>query len=389
MKLFPLSFISMPGVDHREGDTSMTEHPDLLSVKGASMEKKRVSKQGSLPTVADVAQLAGVGAITVSRVVNGNGYVSIEKRKRVKVAIKKLGYRPNQAARVLKGHRARMIGLIVPDLSDPFFGMCAAAVEEFAFERGYMTLIVASQRNAEVEKNEVDMMVSQNIAGLVIVPSLPNDQLELLTSSGIPIVALDRPLKGLITDEVVVDNLGGAQVAVEHLIWHGHRKIACIGYDKNFYSISQRILGYTSVLKTAGLKPDIYDEASTPEAVGKIVHSWTQAKDRPSAVFSLNNVTTLRVLQSIKEEGFKIPDSIALVGFDDFSLAPLLSPPLTAIRQPAQILGSQAAKLLFEHIENAEDDPEQPGIKMVLPVELIIRTSCGCGTVSNKRRPSA
>src|SRR5882757_9884258 len=152
--------------------------------------EQRVSRQGSLPTVADVAQLAGVGAITVSRVVNSNGYVSTEKQKRIRSAIKKLGYRPNQAARVLKGHRARMIGLIVPDLSDPFFGMCAAAVEEFAFERGYMTLIVASQRNEEVEKNEVDMMMSQNIAGLVIVPSLPNDRLELLASSGISIVAL-------------------------------------------------------------------------------------------------------------------------------------------------------------------------------------------------------
>src|SRR5271156_7160719 len=101
-----------------------------------------------MPTVADVARLAGVGAITVSRVVNETSYVSADKKKRIREAIRKLGYRPNQAARVLKGNRARMIGLIVPDLSDPFFGLCAAAVEEFAFERGYMTLIVASQRSA-------------------------------------------------------------------------------------------------------------------------------------------------------------------------------------------------------------------------------------------------
>lgn len=351
---------------------------DRPRVKGSPLNEKRASIQSSPPTVADVAQLAGVGAITVSRVVNGNRHVSVEKRKRINAAIKKLGYRPNQAARVLKGHRARMIGLIVPDLSDPFFGMCAAAAEEFAFGRGYMTLIVASQRNAEVEKNEVDMMLGQNIAGLVIVPSLPNDRLQLLTSNGIPIVALDRPLEGLIADEVVVDNLGGAQTAVEHLVWHGHRKIACIGYDKNYYSISQRILGYTNVLTRAGLKPALYDDASTPEAVGKIIQSWRQAKDRPSALFSLNNVTTLRVLQALKESGIKIPDAMAVIGFDDFSLAPLLSPPLTAIRQPAQVLGTQAAKLLFDHIENAEGDQERTGVKMVLPVEFVIRTSCGC-----------
>jgi LacI family transcriptional regulator len=248
-------------------------------------------------------------------------------------------------------------------------------------------LIVASQRNEEVEKNEVDMMMGQNVAGLVIVPSLPNDRLAMLPSSGIPIVALDRPLEGVIADEVVIDNLGGAHTAVEHLVWHGHRKIACIGYDKNFYSISQRILGYTNVLKKAGLKAALYDDASTPEAVGRIVRSWIPAKDRPSAVFSLNNVTTLRVLQSLKDAGLEIPDMIAIVGFDDFSLAPLLSPPLTAIRQPAKVLGTQAAKLLFDHIENAEDDQGRTGVKMVLPVEFIIRSSCGCGAGPNNVRP--
>lgn len=347
--------------------------------------QKRSPKLGSAPTVADVARLAGVGAITVSRVVNENGYVSIEKRKKIEDAIKKLGYRPNQAARILKGHRAQMIGLIVPDLSDPFFGMCAAAVEEFAFERGYMTLIVASQRNAEIEKNEVDMMVGQNIAGLVIVPSLPNDRLLLLTAIGIPIIAVDRPLIGIPADQVIVDNLEGARMAVEHLVEHGHRHIACIGYDKNFYSIRQRIQGYSNVLKTAGLRPNIYDEASTPEMVRNIVHSWSKVKDRPTALFALNNVTTLRILQSVREEGFTIPDSMALVGFDDFSLAPLLSPPLTAIRQPAQVLGRQAAKLLFDRIESANDVPGDLKVNMVLPVELIIRASCGCANESNQR----
>jgi LacI family transcriptional regulator len=150
------------------------------------------------------------------------------------------------------------------------------------------------------------------------------------------------------------------------------------GYDRNYYSISQRILGYTNVLKNAGLKPALYDDVSTPEAVSEIIHSWRQAKERPSALFSLNNVTTLRVLQALKEAGIKIPDAMAIIGFDDFSLAPLLSPPLTAIRQPAQVLGTQAAKLLFDRIENSEGNPDQTAVKMVLPVEFIIRTSCGC-----------
>ena len=111
-----------------------------------------------------------------------------------------------------------------------------------------------------------------------------------------------------------------------------------------------------------------------------------EASEGPaSALFSLNNVTTLRVLQALKESGIKIPDEMAVIGFDDFSLAPLLSPPLTAIRQPAQVLGTQAAKLLFDHIENVEGYQERTRVKIVLPVEFIIRTSCGCGGVPNTR----
>jgi LacI family transcriptional regulator len=131
--------------------------------------------------------------------------------------------------------------------------------------------------------------------------------------------------------------------------------------------------------------PALYDDVSTPEAVIKIIQSWMPAKDRPSALFSLNNVTTLRVLQALKDAGIKIPAEMAIVGFDDFSLAPLLSPPLTAIRQPAQVLGTQAAKLLFDHIENPAGHPDHTTVKMVLPVEFIIRTSCGCKGGPNTR----
>jgi LacI family transcriptional regulator len=152
------------------------------------------------------------------------------------------------------------------------------------------------------------------------------------------------------TDEVVVENLGGARTAVEHLLWHGHKKIACIGYDKTSYSISQRILGYMETLRQAGLQADLYDNATTSEAIDKIVRSWMQLKERPTALFSLNNVTTLRVLQSLKEAGYTIPQQMAVVGFDDFSLASLLSPPLTAVRQPSAHLGMHAARLLFDRI---------------------------------------
>jgi Periplasmic binding protein-like domain len=139
-------------------------------------------------------------------------------------------------------------------------------------------------------------------------------------------------------------------MAVSHLLGHGHKKIACIGYDKNFYSISHRILGYTNAMRASGLKCDIYDCASTFKSIIKIVRSWKRSASPPTAIFSLNNVTTSHVLQALQREGFAIPHQMAVVGFDDFALASLLSPPLTAVRQPATNLGTQAARLLFDRI---------------------------------------
>jgi LacI family transcriptional regulator len=337
-----------------------------------------VKQKSSMPTVADVARLAGVGAITVSRVVNETSYVSADKKKRIREAIRKLGYRPNQAARVLKGNRAKMIGLIIPDLTDLFFGRCAAAVEEYASSRGYMTLIVASNRNQELQESEVMMMIGQNVAGLIVVPSLPSESLRQLSETEVPIVAIDRPLEGAIADEVVVENLGGAQMAVNHLIEHGHKRIACVGYDKTSYAIGHRILGYTEAMRVARLKPEIYDDIKSLEDTSKLVRRWKKSQERPTAIFSLNNVSTRHLLWALREADLAIPQKVALIGFDDLELAALLSPPLTVVRQPAANLGIQASKLLFERIAAARRPEGGFGIKLVLPVEFVIRSSCGC-----------
>ncbi len=318
-----------------------------------------------MSTIADVARLAGVGAITVSRVVNETSYVSAEK--------------------VLKGNRAKMIGLIIPDLTDLFFGKCAAAIEEYASSHGYMTLIVASNRNHQLQENEVAMMIGQNVAGLIVVPSLPSESLRQLSETEIPIVALDRPLEGAIADEVVVENLGGAQTAVNHLIEHGHKRIACVGYDKASYAIGHRILGYTEAMRAHRLKPEIFDDTKTLEDTLKLARRWKKSQDRPTAIFSLNNVSTRHLLWALREVDLAIPQKIALIGFDDLELAELLSPPLTVVRQPAVNLGIQASKLLFERIAAAKSPEGGFGIKLVLPVEFVIRGSCGCSSAQHAK----
>jgi LacI family transcriptional regulator len=355
---------------------------DLVLTKSSPMRNHQVKRKSQMPTVADVARLAGVGAITVSRAVNETSYVSEEKKKRIRDAIKKLGYRPNQAARVLKGNRAKVIGLIIPDLADLFFGRCAAAVEEYASSRGYMTLIVASNRNQELQESAIAMMIGQNVAGLIVVPSLPGESFRQLSAADAPIVALDRPLEGAIADEVVVENLGGAQTAVNHLIeQHGHKRIACVGYDKSSYTIGHRILGYNEAMRAHRLKPEIYDGVESLDDTLKLVRRWKKSQDRPTGIFSLNNVSTRHLLWALREVELAIPQKMALIGFDDLELAALLSPPLTVVRQPAVNLGVQASKLLFERIAAGEQPEGGFGIKLVLPVEFVIRASCGCPPV--------
>lgn len=340
-----------------------------------------MKKKSSMPTVSDVARLAGVGAITVSRYVNGTSYVSEAKKKKIQAAIHKLGYRPNQAARMLKGQRARIIGLILPDLSDSFFARCASAIQSYAAARGYMTVILASKHDRSIEEEEVAMLVGLRIAGLIVVPMLNNESLASFKKEGIPIVALDRPLAGLADDEVVVENLGGAQAAVEHLIGHGYKRIACAGYDEEFPSIGHRILGYNAAMQAAGLKPELHLSLRAYEDMLKLARQWSKSQDRPAAVFTLNNIATRNMLEALRETGLEVPQQVALVGFDDFELAKLLSPALTVVRQPAVGLGTQAARILFDRIAAQGKQESQFAIKLVLPVEFIIRNSCGCAGI--------
>lgn len=322
--------------------------------------------------------------MTVSRVVNGGSYVSPVTEKRVRAAILRLGYLPNEAARMLKGQRARMIGLVVPDLADSFFATCANSVQEVAGQHGYMTLIVTSERSVETESNEIAMMAARRIAGLLIVPSSfgPDKRLRELHQADIPVVALDRTLDGIDAGEVIVENAGGAEEAVHHLIGHGHRRIACIGYDAKVYTIHQRILGYRRAMRAAGLQPEMWTNLTTAAATEALIRRRISAADRPTALFTLNNVTTIHALQAIRAMQLRVPSDLAMIGFDDFELAPLLGTPLTAVRQPALELGRSAARLLFDMITRSQDvgSTIKPPQRVTLPTELILRASCGCGS---------
>lgn len=344
-------------------------------------------KPSGNPTIADVARECGVGSMTVSRVVNGGKLVNPKTAARVRAAIRKLGYEPNEAARILKGQSARTIGLIVPDLADTFFSICAHAVQQMAARHGYTTLLLASERDPESEAKELAMIKSRNIAGILIVPSNPNcvGQLEELRARGIPVVMLDRTFPGLDAGQVTVENVEGAQKAVNHLIDHGHTRILCAGYDSQFNSIGQRIEGYEKAMAEAGLRSQlvVVDEGT---AVGPKVLQKIRSPKPPTALFSLNNVATIQVLQTFQKENIRIPEDVAIVGFDDFELAPLLAVPLTAVRQPAAQLGQSATRILLDWIQRSTgSDTRSLHAHVVLPTELVIRRSCGCESIKRIR----
>ncbi|HTR66294.1 MAG TPA: LacI family DNA-binding transcriptional regulator [Terriglobales bacterium] len=339
-------------------------------------------KPAGNPTIADVARESGVGTMTVSRVVNGGKLVSAATAARVRAAIDKLGYEPNEAARILKGQAPRTLGLIVPDLADTFFSICAHAVQQMAAKHGYMTLLLASERDRESEARELAMMKSRNIAGILIVPSSAGciGQLRELRARGIPVVMLDRTFPGLDAGEVMVENREGTKKAINHLFEHGHRNILCIGYDSEFNSIAQRMQGYESAMTDAGLKPQ-FAVVKESALVGPQVLKRLRSSKPPSALFTLNNVTTTQVLSMLQRENIHIPQEVAIIGFDDFELAPLLAVPLTAVRQPAAELGRSATRLLLERVHSHPADLRPARTRIVLPTELVIRRSCGCEAI--------
>jgi LacI family transcriptional regulator len=317
--------------------------------------------------------------MTVSRVINNHPSVRASTRKKVDAAIVQLGYRQNEAARLLKGQRAKLIGLIVPDLSDTFFASCAHTVQQIARQNGYMTLVVSSERDPELEFQEAELMEGRKVSGLLVVTSMArgDERMSQLQNTGLAIVAFDRPLPGANTDCVLVENRTGAEEATQHLINHGHRRIVCAGYDEDTYTVSERVKGYTQQMNASGLKPQLAFSLSTFDDVRRWLDGIWASKNRPTAIFSINHRTSVSMLQALTEQGIKIPGEMALVGFDDFDLAGVVTPPLTTIAQSPVELARRSMALLLERLHAPKDSVPSSPAKILLPVKLVVRSSCG------------
>jgi LacI family transcriptional regulator len=327
-------------------------------------------------TLEDVARAAGVGPMTVSRTINGHPYVAEETAKKVRAAIRRLGYRPNHAARMLTGQLSRSIGLIVPDIADTFFSVVSHAVQETARESGYLVWLAASDEDPTIEAAQVEMMTHHPVDGILLVPSdSRNGYLKTLASGTTPIVTIDRPIEIAKTDSVGVENRRGARLAVEHLIQHGYKKITCIAANSHLLTIKERIAEYKESMRRAKLSCPKELRVSSPSSVKSALSELFKSRSRPDALFTANNASTIWVIETLQELNIEMGKDVALVGFDDVAFFTLIAPPVTAVRQPAAELGSMAARLLLQRING---EFKASNIRTVLPVTLTIRESCGC-----------
>ncbi|MDT3399009.1 LacI family DNA-binding transcriptional regulator [Streptomyces sp. B1866] len=319
----------------------------------------------------DVAARAGVGLKTVSRVVNGEPGVTPDTERRVREAITALGFRRNDSARILRKGRTASIGLVLEDLADPFYGPLSRAVEEVARAHGALLINGSSAEDPEREQELALALCARRVDGLVVIPAGDDHRyLAPEITAGIAIVFVDRPAGRIDADTVLSDNFGGARDAVAHLIAHGHRRIGFVGDLPRIHTATERLRGYHAAMAAAGLPVDpawVSLGSTDPARVRAAAEAMLSGPSAVTALFAGNNrvtVTAVRVLAGR-------PGPVALVGFDDFELADLLSPGVTVVAQDSALLGHTAADLLFRRLDGAGGEAR----RVVLPTRLIARGS--------------
>jgi len=330
-----------------------------------------------MTTMKDVAKLAGVSVATVSRVLNNKPNVSPELRSKVLEAVEELNYRRDRVARSLRAKTSLIIGLIISDIRNPFFTSVVRGVEDVAYDHGYTLLLCNSDEDPAKERLYIDIMLAERVAGVIISPVAEVDNYSsVLLHAGVPVVAMDRRMRDLEVDTVVVNNVEGVYQAVCYLIEQGHRRIGFIGGPTRTTTGRERQEGYQKALAEHGLgleqvlvKIGDFKQDSGYQMACQLL----EMDDPPTAIFTANNLMTLGALNAIHEKKLSIPQEVAIVGFDDMSWAQSLAPPLTAVAQPTYELGRTAADLLLRRI----GDPNRPTEQICLEANLVVRESSG------------
>ncbi|MCL5996111.1 MAG: LacI family transcriptional regulator [Chloroflexi bacterium] len=312
---------------------------------------------------------------TVSRVINNVPNVRPEVRDKVLATIKALNYRPNRVARRLRVKRSNVLGLIIPDIQNPFFTSIARGIEDVAYQHGYSVVLCNTDESCDKERLYVDVMCAEEVAGVILATTNEADtHLQQLGQCGIPVIGIDRQVRNHAIDSVLVSNREGACEAVSHLIGLGHTRIGFIGLPLGLTVGSERYQGYLDALAQHGRTPldELIRIGDAKQSSGYQCASELLALGCPmTALFVANNLMTLGALDAIHERRIVIPEQLSVVSFDDMPLVAYLQPPLTTVVQPAYQLGQTAFTLLHDRIEQ----PGMPVKHIRLQTTLVIRSS--------------
>lgn len=329
-------------------------------------------------TIKDVALKAGVSSATASRVAGNYGYTSKPIQKKVMAAIKELGYRPNAVARSMVTKSTHTVGLVVTDITNPFFAHLMRSVEDITWEAGYTLFLANTDENVQREEAIIQNIMERQVDGLILVPatSQPTTYLEHFVQQGIPLVLLDRSIQGLAADTVMVDNEQGAHQAVSHLIRLGHHRIGMVIDNLDISTNAERLAGYRRAFHEADLpvEEDLIQSCQfTEQSAFHLTTEMLNQKPRPTALFAANNFMTMGILHAARQANLRIPEELALVGFDDLEWTAYNPMELTTVAQPVAELGNVAARQLLLRLRGDVVSP----MDIRLKTNFIIRKSCG------------
>lgn len=320
-----------------------------------------------MATIKDVAKMAGVSISTVSKFING-GNVREENVDAIRQAIETLDYRVNPFARSLKTQRSKSIGILLPEITAPFFGSVVASMDRTFREHGYHTLLSCYSSSHGLERDNLSYLISNGIDGLMYAPEdlSAEEYYELTANCSIPMVQFDRRIQGVVSDTVLVNNTDAVYDAVSQLIMQGHRRIAIITGLKSVFSAKERLVGYLRALSDHGI---LYDDSLVISgryefATGyRAFDTLLQLPDPPTAIVATNYDFTIGIVTAARERGGSIPDDIAVFGFDCVDICTMMNPPLPVVCQPEEDIGQTAANYLIERLSGYTGDARVTRLK--------------------------
>lgn len=347
---------------------------------------RKPSDSSSSATIRDVARLAAVSVATVSNVLNNSRAVAAQTRERVLRSVEALGYVPHAAARSMRGGSSHLLGLILADITNPFFTSLVHSVERAANAHGYAVLLCNSDEELAREERHLELLRTQRVDGIILAATghTSSGRAAALAKLRVPVVLVDRGFTEFGLDAVILDNRLAALEATRHLLSFGHQRIAMIGGPSSVSTGADRLAGYREALLEAKVRYDarwVHDAGFREEPAYEAARKMFAASDRPTAVFAANNLIAMGVMRAIADAGLHCPEDVSVVCVDDFAWANAFRPRLTTVAQPVAAMGETAVRLLLARIDGS--GAAEPQTEVMAPT-LLVRESCS--EVAHERR---